>query len=90
MGYTTVLKLLQIMTEKGLALRESIRGRSHIYVPCLSQDQTQRQLVRDLLERAFGGSAMKLVLHALDAKRTSPKEQQRIRRLLDEMERGSK
>jgi BlaI family transcriptional regulator, penicillinase repressor len=89
-GYTTVLKLLQIMTEKGLVRRESIRGRSHVYVPCLSQDQTQRQMVRDLLERAFGGSAMKLVLHALDAKKTSSKERQQIRRLLDDMEKGGK
>lgn len=89
-GYTTVLKLLQIMTEKGLVRREATRGRSHVFVPCLSQDQTQRQLVRDLLERAFGGSAMKLVLHALGTKRTSAEERRQIRRLLDEMEGGSK
>jgi predicted transcriptional regulator len=88
-GYTTVLKLLQIMTEKGLVSRdESVRA--HVYAPRVPQAQTQRQLVRDLLDRAFGGSAMKLVLHALSAKKASPEEISHIRRMLDEMEGGGK
>src|SRR5215470_186468 len=60
-GYTTVLKLLQIMTEKGLVERDE-RQRAHVYTARLAEAQTQRQLVRDLLERAFGGSATKLVM----------------------------
>ena len=63
-AYTTALKLLQIMTEKGLVRRDE-SDRTHIYQPRLSQEQTQRQLIRDLLDRAFGGSASKLVLQAL-------------------------
>ncbi len=85
-GYTTVLKLLQIMTEKGLVRRDE-RDRSHVYAPRLSESQTQRQLVRDLLERAFGGSATDLVMQALAARRASPAELAEIRRLLDERER---
>jgi predicted transcriptional regulator len=57
-GYTTALKLLQIMTEKGLVRRDET-DRTHVYHPRLSEEQTQRQLVRDLLERAFGGSSSK-------------------------------
>ena len=81
-GYTTVLKLLQIMTEKGLVRRDET-DRTHVYQARLSEEQTQRQLVRDLLERAFGGSASKLVMQALAAKRTSPEELGEIRRLID-------
>jgi BlaI family transcriptional regulator, penicillinase repressor len=84
-GYTTVLKLLQIMTEKGLVDRDE-RQRAHVYAARQAESQTQRQLVRDLLERAFGGSAMKLVMHALAANKASPDEIARIRRLLDEIE----
>ena len=71
-AYTTALKMLQIMTEKGLVRRDE-RDRTHIYHPKLSEDQTQRQLVRDLLDRAFGGSATKLVMQALATKRASPR-----------------
>src|SRR5215469_10721851 len=72
-GYTTVLKLLQIMTEKGLVERdESVRPQ--IYRPRNSQEQTQRQLVRDLLHRAFDGSVKSLVLQALAGKKASPGE----------------
>ena len=88
-GYTTVLKLLQIMTEKQLVSRDE-RARAHVYVARLPEAHTQRQLVSDLLDRAFGGSAMKLVMHALSAKRTSPDEIARIRRMLDEMEGGGR
>ena len=82
-GYTTVLKLLQIMTEKGLVTRDE-RTRSHVYRARLSQDTTQRQLVSDLLDRAFGGSAARLVMQALDVSPASPEELKEIRRLIDE------
>jgi len=87
-GYTTVLKLLQIMTDKGLVRRDEAQ-RSHVYAARLSEEQTQKQLVRDLLERAFGGSAQKLVMRALAVRRASPEELAEIRRLLDEIERGT-
>jgi BlaI family transcriptional regulator, penicillinase repressor len=88
-GYTTVLKMLQIMTDKSLVRRDESQ-RAHVYSARLPEAQTQRQLVRDLLERAFDGSAMKLVMHALEAQKTSPEEIARIRRLLDEMEGGER
>jgi len=86
-GYTTVLKLMQIMTEKGLVRREE-SNRTHVYEAAFSQDRTQRQLIGDLLDRAFNGSAKKLVMQALSAKRASREELAEIRRLLDEIERG--
>jgi predicted transcriptional regulator len=84
-GYTTVLKLLQIMIEKGLVRRDE-SGRTHIYEARFSEQQTQRQLVSDLVDRAFGGSAMKLVMQALDGPRTSPAELAEVRRLLEDRE----
>jgi len=81
-AYTTALKLLQIMTDKGLVRRDEA-DRTHIYHPRVSQEQTQRQLVRDLVDRAFGGSATKLVMQALAARRASEEELGEIRRLLD-------
>jgi predicted transcriptional regulator len=81
-AYTTALKLLQIMTEKGLVRRDESE-RTHVYHARLTEEQTQRQLVRDLLDRAFGGSAAKLVLQALNAKRASPEELGEIRRLIE-------
>lgn len=81
-AYTTALKLLQIMTEKGLVRRDET-DRTHVYQARLSEEQTQRQLVRDLLERAFGGSSSKLVLQALNAKRASPEELAEIRKLIE-------
>jgi BlaI family transcriptional regulator, penicillinase repressor len=81
-AYTTSLKLLQIMTEKGLVRRDET-DRTHIYHPRLSEEQTQRQLVRDLLERAFGGSSSKLVMQALNAKRATPEELGEIRKLIE-------
>ena len=86
-GYTTVLKLMQIMTDKGLVRRDESQ-RTHVYEPHASEEQTQRRLVRDLLERAFNGSAQKLVLQALSTKKASAEEIAQIRSLLDEMERG--
>ena len=88
-GYTTALKMLQIMTEKGLVSRDESE-RSHVYEAALPEEETQKQLVSDLLERAFGGSARQLVLHALSVKRTSRRELAQIRELLDELEGGSK
>jgi len=116
-GYTTTLKLMQIMVEKALLVREDNtckRGegvpplrpagilpadeeeqgqdalatsrRGHIYRPALSEERTQKQLVQDLLDRVFAGSAEKLVLRALSARKVSPKELKRIREMLDEME----
>jgi len=84
-GYTTTLKLMQIMTEKGLVVRDE-SGRQHIYKPAATEEKTQKQLVGDLLERAFSGSAEKLVMRALSAKKVSAKELTRIKKLLDELE----
>ena len=86
-GYTTILKLLQIMTGKGL-VRRNVAARSHVYQASVPPETTQRQLVRDLLDRAFGGSAQQLIQQALSARRTSPEELAEIRRLLDDIEQG--
>lgn len=87
MLYTTVLKLLQIMTEKGLVERDESQ-RAHLYRPAAAEDDTQRQLLADLAERAFEGSATKLVMRALSSKKSSAKELNEIRALLDAFERG--
>ncbi len=86
-GYTTALKLMQIMAEKGLVRRDE-SSRSHVYRATAPETVTQRQLVGDLLERAFGGSASKLVLHALSSRQASRDELAEIRRLLDELEKS--
>ena len=86
-GYTTVLKLLQIMTEKGSVKRDET-SRTHVYQASLSEDQTQKQLISDLMKRAFEGSACKLVMQALSTKKASGKELAQIRELLDEIEGG--
>src|SRR6266705_959366 len=80
-GYTTVLKLLQIMTEKGLVVRDE-SARTHVYAAAHTEDQTQRQMVTDLLDKVFDGSAAKLVMQALAATKTSPEELAEIRKLL--------
>ena len=86
-GYTTTLKQLQIMAAKGLVARdESVR--SHVYRARLNEEKAQRQLVRNLLDHVFGGSAEKLVMHALEAKRAKPEELAQIRKLLDKLEGG--
>ena len=84
-AYTTALKLLQIMTEKGLVERDE-RDRTHVYRARLSEETTQRQLVRDLLDRAFGGSSSKLVMQALAARRATPEELSEIRELIESRE----
>jgi predicted transcriptional regulator len=81
-GYTTILKTLQIMTEKRLVVRDE-SARTHIYSAAYTEDQTQRQIVTDLLDKVFDGSAAKLVMQALAAKRTSPEELAEIRKLLN-------
>src|SRR5919204_6817921 len=83
-GYTTVLKLLQIMTEKRLVRRDETL-RTHVYEAAYSEDQTQRQLVSDLVDRAFGGSAAKLVMQALAGRPTPPEELAAIRRLIGQL-----
>lgn len=87
-GYTTVLKLLQIMTEKGLVRRDE-RERSHVYRARFSEGRTQRQLLGDLLDRAFAGSTSRLVMQALSSRKASPEELAAIRKLLDEWEQGA-
>jgi BlaI family penicillinase repressor len=84
-GYTTTLKILQKMTDKGLVQRDESR-RSHVYQAAWQAEQTQRQLVRSLLRRAFGGSAAKLVVQALSEEKASPDELAEIRTLLDRLE----
>ena len=84
-GYTTVLKQLQTMTEKGLVDRDESE-RAHVYITRSSEERTQRQLLGHLVERAFGGSSTKLVLQALAGRRSSAQERREIRALLDALE----
>ena len=84
-GYTTVLKLMQIMADKGLVVRDESE-RAHRYEPAAPEDETQRRLVGDLLRKAFDGSAKKLVMQALSTERASAEELSEIRRMLDELE----
>jgi len=85
-GYTTTLKLMQIMAEKGLLTRDKTQFK-HVYEPAISQEKTQKQLVGDLLDRAFSGSAEKLVMRALSAKKVSAQELAKIRKMLEKIER---
>ena len=87
-GYTTVLKLLQIMVEKGL-VRRNESARSHVYVAAASQGATQRRMVADLVRRVFGGSTLGLVLYALESTPATAPELDQIRRLLDEKKGGA-
>lgn len=89
LGYTTVLKLLQIMTAKGTVRRDEGQ-RAHVYEACQPATETKRQLVGDVLQRVFGGSASDLMIHALEGRRTSKKELEELRRLLDEYERRTR
>jgi len=87
--YTTVLKLLQIMSTKGLARRD-VSARAHLYEAARPREETRSQLAGDLLQRAFGGSARSLMLGALAGRKTSKKELAELRRLLDEHEEGNR
>jgi BlaI family transcriptional regulator, penicillinase repressor len=84
-GYTTVLKQMQVMAEQGL-LERSEDFRSHVYEPVIAKEQTQQRLARNLLQRAFDGSAKNLVLGALSSQKVSAKELAEIRTMLDEFE----
>ncbi len=88
-GYTTVLKLLQIMTEKGLVERDESE-RAHVYRARRQRHETEKQLVGDLLERAFGGSSSRLVLQALASRTASPEEIAEIREFLDRVPGGDR
>ena len=87
LGYTTVLKLMQIMTTKGLVRRNEDQ-RAHVYEAQQPAEKTKRQLAADVLERVFDGSARELMLHALAAQRSSRQEIEELRSLLDEHERN--
>lgn len=86
MGYTTVLKLLQIMTGKG-TVRRNKQQRAHVYEACLPAEETKRQLAGDVLQRVFEGSASQLMMHVLSGRRTSREELAELRRLLEEYSR---
>lgn len=88
-GYTTVLKLLQIMRDKGLVTRDE-NATSHVYAAALSESETQADLVGGFIDRVFGGSASRLVMHALGSKSVSPGELKAIRDLLDQAEQNRK
>jgi BlaI family transcriptional regulator, penicillinase repressor len=88
-GYTTALKLLQIMTEKRLVHRDE-SSRTHVYAAAYTQDQTERQLITDLLDRVFDGSAAKLVLQALASTKSTPEELDEIKKLIATKTGGSR
>jgi BlaI family transcriptional regulator, penicillinase repressor len=87
--YTTILKLMQIMADKGLVTRDEAQ-RAHVYSAARPREWTQSQLAGDLLHRAFGGSARSLLIGALSARKASRKELEEMRRLLDEYGKGEK
>ena len=88
-GYTTTLKIMQIMADKNLLIRDT-SGKTHIYQAAVSQQKTQQQLIDKLATSAFGGSAMKLVMQALGNKKSSVAELKEIREFLDKLEGGKK
>lgn len=85
LGYTTVLKLLQIMTGKG-SVKRNEEQRAHVYEACQPAMETKRQLAGDVLQRVFAGSASQLMMHALEGRKTSKEELAELRRMLDELE----
>ena len=86
-GYTTVLKLMQIMAAKGLVERDET-ARAHVYKARVAQEQTQRQMVGHLIDRAFGGSAAKLMMQALSGRKASAEEVAQMRQMLTDFEKG--
>ena len=86
-GYTSVLKFLQIMTAKGTVRRDESQ-RAHVYESCLPAEQTKQQIAGDMLQRVFEGSASQLMMHALAGRKASQQEIQELRHLLDEYERN--
>ena len=85
-GYTSVLKLMQIMTAKGTVRRDE-QQRAHVYEAVQPAEKTKRQFAADVLQRVFDGSASELMMHALAGRKTSKEEVEELRRLLDEYER---
>ena len=88
-GYTTVLKIMQLMAEKGLVMRDEA-ARTHVYRATKPAEETQKHLIRDLVDRAFSGSPMKLIMQALATKKSSPEELAELRKMIDEVERKKK
>ncbi len=88
-GYTTVLKLMQIMTEKNLVTRDESQ-RTHVYCAKQRKQQTQKRIVTDLVKRAFDGSTNQLVMRALESRKVSSEEIDELRRMLDQLEEDSK
>lgn len=86
-GYTTTLKLMQIMYDKGLLKRDD-SSHAHVYSPAITRESTQKRLVSELLDQVFAGSAQQLVMQALSAKKSTAAELAAIRQLLDKMEGG--
>src|SRR5881396_1861809 len=89
MGYTTVLKLMQIMVDKGLLWRDE-KERAHVYSPKIARANTRQRLIDDLLERAFDGSAKQLVMQALASRKASAEDLDEIRKMIDDYMRGAK
>jgi len=88
-GYTTTLKLIQIMTEKGLLKRDN-SSRIHIFTPAVKEEETQTKIIDKMLGLAFGGSASKLVLQTLGNNKTSPEELEKIKQLITDLEKKIK
>ena len=88
-GYSTTLKMMQVMTEKGLLLKDDSR-RPQVYRPAISQEQAQTQFVDDMIQRVFGGAADKLILRAVSSRHLSRQDLEQIRKLLKKLEGGSK
>jgi predicted transcriptional regulator len=86
-GYTTALKMLQVMHAKGLVQRDDSQ-RAHVYSATVSKERTQKRFLVDLVQRVFDGSSSQLVLHALGSQRTSPEELREIRSLLNKLDKG--
>ena len=86
-GYTTVLKIMQIMAEKGLVIRDT-SSRVHVYEAAVKESATQKRLLKDFVDNTFGGAAMKLVMQALGQHEASQEELSQIKALIDEIESG--
>lgn len=88
-GYTTILKLMQLMAEKGL-VRRNESARSHVYAAAVQEKRVKRHLVSDLMDRVFDGSAASMVMQALSSQKATPEELEQIRALLDKHSRGER
>jgi predicted transcriptional regulator len=88
-GYSTTLKMMQVMTEKGLLLKDEDH-RPQVYRPAISQEQAQTQFVDDMIQRVFGGAADKLILRAVSSRHLSAHDREQVRKLLKQLEGDSK